>query len=299
MIKIMVVDDNALVRRAVCETIDWAAMGCEIEGRLTNGIEGFQYAKEHHPDIIITDIKMPGMDGLEMVKALKEEYDTFSSIVITGFDEFQYAQQALRLGAADILLKPIENKELVETVRRIARGSVEVRDGVGGLKGERNLSGEGKTTGNVSLIGTCSLTENQILTEMAREEHMQYLEEKKEEHYAIVVRRALAYMRENLSRKITLTELADYAGLSAAHLSRLIKFAWRQRSICSVRADIRSMRYPTWWESTIMRIFISSLKKKRENHRRSIFRTERNTCIPIGRPPGNLTSQIKKGCHNN
>lgn len=73
MIKIMVVDDNALVRRAVCETIDWAAMGCEIEGRLTNGIEGFQYAKEHHPDIIITDIKMPGMDGLEMVKALKEE----------------------------------------------------------------------------------------------------------------------------------------------------------------------------------------------------------------------------------
>ena len=223
MIKIMVVDDNALVRRAVCETIDWAAMGCEIEGRLTNGIEGFQYAKEHHPDIIITDIKMPGMDGLEMVKALKEEYDTFSSIVITGFDEFQYAQQALRLGAADILLKPIENKELVETVRRIARGSVEVRYGVGGLKGERNLSGEGKTTGNVSLNGTCSLTEIQILTEMAREEHMQYLEEKKEEHYAIVVRRALAYMRENLSRQITLTELADYAGLSAAHLSRLIK----------------------------------------------------------------------------
>ena len=181
MIKIMVVDDNALVRRAVCETIDWAAMGCEIEGRLTNGIEGFQYAKEHHPDIIITDIKMPGMDGLEMVKALKEEYDTFSSIVITGFDEFQYAQQALRLGAADILLKPIEHKELVETVRRLARGSGEVRDGVGGLKGERNLSGEGKTTGNVSLIGTCSLTENQILTEMAREEHMQYLEEKKED----------------------------------------------------------------------------------------------------------------------
>ena len=112
MIKIMVVDDNALVRRAVCETIDWAAMGCEIEGSLTNGIEGLRYAKEHHPDIIITDIKMPGMDGLEMVKALKEEYDTFSSIVITGFDEFQYAQQALRLGAADILLKPIENKEL-------------------------------------------------------------------------------------------------------------------------------------------------------------------------------------------
>ena len=62
-----------------------------------------------------------------------------------------------------------------------------------------------------------------MMTEMAREVHMLYLEEKKEEHYAIVVRRALAYMRENLSRKITLTELADYAGLSAAHLSRLIK----------------------------------------------------------------------------
>ena len=54
-------------------------------------------------------------------------------------------------------------------------------------------------------------------------EQLQYLEEKKEEHYAIVVRRALAYMRENLSRKISLTELADYVGLSAAHLSRLIK----------------------------------------------------------------------------
>lgn len=212
MIKIMVVDDNALVRRAVCETIDWAAMGCEIEGSLTNGIEGLRYAKEHHPDIIITDIKMPGMDGLEMVKALKEEYDTFSSIVITGFDEFQYAQQALRLGAADILLKPIENKELVETVRRIAGGSIEERYG-----------GAGKPTGNISLNGTCSLTENQILTEMTRKEHMQYLEEKKEEHYAVVVRRALAYMRENLSRKISLTELADYVGLSAAHLSRLIK----------------------------------------------------------------------------
>ena len=177
MIKIMVVDDNALVRRAVCETIDWAAMGCEIEGSLTNGIEGLRYAKEHHPDIIITDIKMPGMDGLEMVKALKEEYDTFSSIVITGFDEFQYAQQALRLGAADILLKPIENKELVETVRRIAGGSMEERYG-----------GAGKPTGNISLNGTCSLTENQILTEMTRKEHMQYLEEKKEEQDAIVKR---------------------------------------------------------------------------------------------------------------
>lgn len=147
-----------------------------------------------------------------MVKALKEEYDTFSSIVITGFDEFQYAQQALRLGAADILLKPIENKELVETVRRIAGGSMEERYG-----------GAGKPTGNISLNGTCSLTENQILTEMTRKEHMQYLEEKKEEHYAVVVRRALAYMRENLSRKISLAELADYVGLSAAHLSRLIK----------------------------------------------------------------------------
>ena len=223
MIKIMVVDDNALVRRAVCETIDWAAMGCEIEGRLTNGIEGLRYAKEHHPDIVITDIKMPGMDGLEMVKALKEEYDKFSSIVITGFDEFQYAQQALRLGAADILLKPIENKELVETVRRIAGGSMERRYGGGGLSRVGSLGRDEKLTGNVSLNGTFGLTENQILNEMIREEHMQFLEEKKEEHYAIVVRRALAYMREILSRKISLTELADYVGLSAAHLSRLIK----------------------------------------------------------------------------
>ena len=107
MKRVIVVDDNQLVREAICKTVHWDALGCVVQGAFSNGQEGYQFAKEHRPDIIIADIKMPLLDGLSMLEMLRKEYTDFAFIVITGFGEFEYAQKALRIGASDILLKPI------------------------------------------------------------------------------------------------------------------------------------------------------------------------------------------------
>ncbi len=188
MKRVIVVDDNPLVKEAICKTIHWDALGCEVQGAFSNGQDAFDFAREHHPDIIITDIKMPLMDGLTMLEELKKEYTGSAFIMITGFGEFEFAQRALRLGASDILLKPIENEELIQIVRRV----------VNRIDGP--ASGEEK---------------EQPIQELPEIEPIR--------PYDAAVRRALEFIRKNLNRKIALPELADYVGLSAAHLSRLIK----------------------------------------------------------------------------
>lgn len=119
MLKALVVDDEYLVRMGITQTIDWAEYGVEIIGEASNGEEGLELALQHRPDVIITDIRMPFMNGLELIEQIRGQDMLVGIVVLSGYDEFQYAQAALRYGASTYLLKPINIEELADTVRSV------------------------------------------------------------------------------------------------------------------------------------------------------------------------------------
>ncbi|MEA5136162.1 MAG: response regulator [Candidatus Fimivivens sp.] len=129
MLKIVVVEDEELVRRGIVLAVDWATLGCVVVGEATNGEEGIREVERFNPDIIVTDIKMPKMDGLEMVHKLRERGNTANIIILTAYSSFAYAQSAIKLGAVDYLLKPFHDGDLEQAIKKIvlnrSEGTVE------------------------------------------------------------------------------------------------------------------------------------------------------------------------------
>lgn len=121
MLKILVVEDEEIIRKGITLAVDWAALDCQVVAEAANGREGLEQVKKTGPDLIITDLKMPKMDGLEMLQALREGGCQAHVIILTAYDTFAYAQQAIRLGAVDFLLKPFHDGDLEEAVARLQR----------------------------------------------------------------------------------------------------------------------------------------------------------------------------------
>lgn len=114
--KVIVIDDKPLIRRAIVETLDWSLMGCEVVASAEDGVAGAAAIEEHDPDLIITDIRMPGMDGLQLAEFAIARRSDCKVIVITGYQDFNYAKQCVHLGVFDYIVKPIDNEELASTV---------------------------------------------------------------------------------------------------------------------------------------------------------------------------------------
>lgn len=125
MIKVLIVEDEDLIRKGLAYTIDWSSMGCTIIGEAVNGKQGIDQIHKLKPDLVITDIKMPIMDGLEMLQSFKEK--DFEVIIITGYGEFEYAKSAIRLGVFDYLLKPIDENKLYQVVTNVVQKISEKR----------------------------------------------------------------------------------------------------------------------------------------------------------------------------
>ena len=118
LFKVFIVDDEYFAREGMKKTIDWDSLGCKVCGEASNGIEAIEYSKRLKPDIIITDINMPGISGLDMAFKVREFLPDSKFIIITGYDEFQYAKEAIKLKAVDFILKPIDEDELIEAIKR-------------------------------------------------------------------------------------------------------------------------------------------------------------------------------------
>lgn len=119
MLKVLVVDDELYVRKGIVLETDWAALGCMVVAEAENGVQALAAAHKYDPDLIISDIRMPQMDGIEMLTKLREEGNGVRVIFLTAYSEFSYAQNAIKLLASDYLLKPFEDGELETTVIRI------------------------------------------------------------------------------------------------------------------------------------------------------------------------------------
>lgn len=120
MLKLLIVEDERWEREGLVDYLDWGALGIEVAGTARDGIEGMEQAELLVPDIVITDIKMPGMNGIDMSKRLKIKYPQIKIILLTGFDDFGYAREAIQFRANDYLLKPVEEQQLLQVMRKTA-----------------------------------------------------------------------------------------------------------------------------------------------------------------------------------
>ena len=118
MIRVVLVDDEKWSLYGLTHLIDWGKFGCEIIATATTGQEALSACRENKPDLLITDICMPDMSGLELAQALLSERKELAVVFITGHEEIKYAQTAIRLGVFDYLLKPIAAADLTELIQK-------------------------------------------------------------------------------------------------------------------------------------------------------------------------------------
>lgn len=190
MFKVLVVDDEILVRKGIVMETDWDAIGCVVVAEAANGIEGMEAVEKYRPDIIICDIRMPQMDGLEMLTQLRKNGNQTYVIFLTAYSDFTYTQQAIRLSAADYLLKPFQDGELEQTVIAIKN----------------------------------KLEQKQIQVNEAQEQEvLSYTSIRKGEKSRYVME-ALEYISKNYSDyNISVKTIAESLELSEGHLSHIFK----------------------------------------------------------------------------
>lgn len=114
--KLLVVDDEDFTRRCISEQIDWNIYDIEVVGTAVDGVDAWEKICSLKPDFVIVDIKMPKMNGLELLEKIREGKLDIDTIILSGFDEFEFAQRALNLGAKNYLLKPVDLSELLNIV---------------------------------------------------------------------------------------------------------------------------------------------------------------------------------------
>lgn len=118
MYKVIIVEDEPIIQKGIHFKVDWLSLNCTVFAIASNGQEGIQLIEKHQPDIVITDVRMPLLSGLDMLKQTKEKYN-YEAIIISGYDEFEYAKRAIQLGVTDFILKPIHFEELHAALTKI------------------------------------------------------------------------------------------------------------------------------------------------------------------------------------
>lgn len=182
MYKVVLVDDESLIVEGLQKVVDWAGHNCRVAATAGDAVSGARAIREHRPDILFTDIKMPGEDGLTMLAGLKGEFPRMQIAVLTGYRDFEYAQRAIRLGVARFLLKPSKMDELEEALDY--------------------------------MTGT--------LDRLPQGEREEASQEQGDAANSFLVRQAKGYIAQHCAEKLTLQEVADHCFVSQWHLSKLL-----------------------------------------------------------------------------
>ncbi|QNK58453.1 response regulator [Paenibacillus sp. PAMC21692] len=117
--RVMVVDDERIIREGIASLVDWQGMGLELAGCLKDGAAALEEMEQLRPDIVITDIKMPRMDGLELIKQAKERFPDMKFVVLSGYGEFRFASQAMKHGVKHYILKPCDEHDIKKVLTDI------------------------------------------------------------------------------------------------------------------------------------------------------------------------------------
>ena len=116
---VLLVDDEDEVIQVIMKKINWEGLGFSVIGYANNGVKALEMVEEYQPDVVMTDIKMPYMDGLELSSRIKTEYPATKILLFTGFDEFEYAKEAVHLEVEEYILKPVNSVELTNVFTQL------------------------------------------------------------------------------------------------------------------------------------------------------------------------------------
>lgn len=194
MYKVAIIDDEPLIVEGLSKTIEWEKWNCQVTGFAYNGREGMELIRKEQPDIIISDINMPEMDGLKMIAGLRSEFPNMQLIILTGYREFEYARQAIELGVSRFLLKPSKMNELYEAIEAVT-------DRLRQLK-----------------VASDERLETEENEQAEQDQDVLY----NNEANSFIVKNALEYIRENYQEKLRLIDVADQVYVSQWHLSKLL-----------------------------------------------------------------------------
>ncbi len=193
MLKVLIADDESWMRRSVFNSIDWTSMELSIVGEAEDGLQALEIIDATNPDIVLTDIKMPEIDGIELLRRSMITHPNTAFIFFSGYDSFQYAQSALNLGAVAYILKPFEREQLQEAVEKAKARILH----------ENSLKNHAKTVTEKSLF---------------------FLpEDENADFYESLAENLKKYIRENFSGDVSLEVMAREFHFSPNYISRIFK----------------------------------------------------------------------------
>lgn len=219
MYKVVLIDDEEIIVEGLKKVIDWQEYNCEVVATAHDAKSGTEIIRSISPDIVFTDIKMPDQNGLSMLAGIRSEFPKMQVTVLTGYGDFSYAQEAIRLGVSRFLLKPSRMDEIHEALQTMtailsSHSSADVQS--------PSVSASAEAFDSSDIVSDDLSDAN---PEFCFKENLE-----DESDYAIgcrqsnrfVVNKALKFIKENYSRKITLQDVSDYCYVSHWHLSKLL-----------------------------------------------------------------------------
>lgn len=199
MAGIVLADDEPFIRQGFL-TIDWEAEGFELLGVGSNGLEALELARATKPNIVLTDIRMPGMDGIALMRTIRAETPDIKVILLTAYHEFEYARAAVESGAAGFVLKPSDPEDILQACRKAKR---DVEQHLARDQREHELRRQLKAYSSVMrdslLPGEADIRSNEIIA------------------------KALHEMEADYDKELTIAAVAERVHLSPVYLSRLFK----------------------------------------------------------------------------
>lgn len=118
MLKVMIVDNESAIRKGLVHCIHWGDLGCEIAAQADDGMMALEQIPVIQPNIVISDIRMPGMDGLELAEIIARDHPGIKVIILTGYPDFAYAQRAIQYHVVDFVLKPMTVENLTNAIEK-------------------------------------------------------------------------------------------------------------------------------------------------------------------------------------
>lgn len=184
MYRVVLIDDENMIVEGLRRVVKWADYQCEVVGTASSGVEGAELIQKLKPDILFTDIMMGDRDGLTMLAGLRSEFPDLRVTVLTGYRDFTYAQEAIRLGVTRFLLKPSKMDEINEALK--------------------------------AMTDQLQRMEAPQVQRLDSEENVQH------NAGSFIVSQAIAYMEKNYQKRLTLQDVADQCYVSQWHLSKLL-----------------------------------------------------------------------------
>lgn len=192
MYKLIIADDEQIVLDGIADTIPWNDYGITVVGKANNGKDLMELAILHNADIVLTDIRMPEMDGLDAIGRLQNLINDVEFVVITAYQEFEYAKKAIELGVTGFITKPVLKKEVIDQVLLAKKKSE-----------ERRINNEALAS---------------IKEVLERNE-----ESNKFKVPETAIERAISYMRNHIDKGVMMTEVAEYMNMNPSYFSRYFK----------------------------------------------------------------------------